>query len=199
MSSQQSIDRTQQSVQVKQPEQTQLLEQPEQSQQLEQPEQSLQTEQTKILEDTKQPEQKKRVELLIVAFIIILGIYIIIPSILINFYNKNNITSTSHEIISYILAIVSIIILFVCIIGSFILIKYSASSFWLRVFIYSCLVIYWLITLYLYIIIKENIDDNNLTGDQKINENFKWLWLVWFITLALPIYIDFKYIQPIKG
>jgi membrane-associated HD superfamily phosphohydrolase len=199
MSSQQSIDRTQQSVQVKQPEQTQLLEQPEQSQQLEQPEQSLQTEQTKILEDTKQPEQKKRVELLIVAFIIILGIYIIIPSILINFYNKNNITLTSHEIISYILAIVSIIILFVCIIGSFILIKYSASSFWLRVFIYSCLVIYWLITLYLYIIIKENIDDNNLTGDQKINENFKWLWLVWFITLALPIYIDFKYIQPIKG
>jgi len=198
MSSQQSIDRTQQSVQVKQPEQTQLLEQPEQSQQLEQPEHSLQTEQTKILEDTKQPEQKKRVELLIVAFIIILGIYIIIPSILINFYNKNNITSTSHEIISYILAIVSIIILFVCIIGSFILIKYSASLFWLRVFIYSCLVIYWLITLYLYIIIKENIDDNNITGDQKINENFKWLWLVWFITVGSPLYIDFKYIQPIK-
>jgi hypothetical protein len=136
--------------------------------------------------------------LLILVIIIIFGIYIIIPSILIDYYNRNNITSTSYEYGSYILAIVTIILVLVCIVGSIILLILDWPSIWLRGFIYGCLAIYMGITCYFCILITQKIDDKKLTGNQKINENFKWLWLVWFITIASPIYIDFKFIQPMK-
>jgi ABC-type multidrug transport system permease subunit len=133
---------------------------------------------------------------IILVSIIIFGIYIIIPSILIDYYNRNNITSTSYEYGSYIFAIVTIVLVVVCIVGSFILFILDWPSIWLRVFIYGCLVIYMVATLYFCIIITQKIDDNNLTGNKKINPNFKWLWLVWCITVGLPVYIE--YIQHMK-
>ena len=113
----------------------------------------------------------------------------IIPSIIINYYNKNNLTSTSDEHIFYILAILCIIIIFVFIIGIILLSLLQFSDTPKRIFCWICAVIHFILSLLclvqIQIIIGKDLQDN-----KRIDPLYKVLWLALIVIFFLPFIID---------
>jgi hypothetical protein len=113
----------------------------------------------------------------------------IIPSIIINYYNKNNLTSTSDEHIFYIFAILCITIIFVFIIGIILLSLFKISNTLKRIFCWIFAFIHFILSLLclvqIQIIIGKDLKDN-----KRIDPAYGVLWLALIGIFFLPFIID---------
>lgn len=142
-----------------------------------------------------QPKRLSRLEtaILILVFAIFFCIYMIIPSITINYYNRNNLTSDSDEYVNYILAIVCITIIFICIIGFLVLKFFQISTGWIQIFLGVCAFIHCILSIKCLIQIQIIIDkkfDNNKTIDpnKKIDSSYRFLWICIVVIILLPFF-----------
>jgi hypothetical protein len=151
---------------------------------------------------TEQREQRKQTvkKLLeprfLILLIIIIGIYITIPSIIISFYNSNDndilSTSTDYDKYSekkyidnkiYIMAIVCIIIILVCIIVSYLLIIFNINRYVIYFFIGLCIFVHLSLTLGLSIITQ------TLIGKNKLPSSYSFIWAFFILEILIPIFI----------
>ena len=134
----------------------------------------------------------------ILIFATFFCVYMIIPSITINYYYRNNLTSDSNEYVDYILAIVCIIIIFVCIIGFLVLNFFQISSWWIRVFIWICVVIHCYLSIMCLIKIHTIIDkkfgdDEIIDPNKKIDSSYKFLWICIVVIIVLPFFTEYQH------
>jgi hypothetical protein len=131
------------------------------------------------------PLSKKLLLFLIVVFLIILGMYIIIPILLINYYNnlKKTQTLASYENSNLILAIVCLTMTFVCPIIGILLIISKIPNWVTSIIMVLCVFVHIGMTAAICIII------NTLATDKKINENYKYIWIDFFLIVFIDCVI----------